>query len=108
MNLPIVFDLSSEIFIFVKNVVQNNMIMKTSKIKNGLVVMAFILSVLPVWGHSDWGFTKDFGNVRVTYSCGFSNHEERYKSHIIAQLVEILSKELDCKQIGRASCRERV
>ena len=72
--------------------------MKTSKIKNGLVVMAFILSVLPVWGHSDWGFTKDFGNVRVTYWCGFSNHEERYKSHIIAQLVEILSKELDCKQ----------
>ena len=72
--------------------------MKTSKIKNGLVVMVFVLSVLPVWGHSDWGFTKDFGNVRVTYWCGFGDHEERYKSHIIAQLVEILSKELNCKQ----------
>ena len=45
--------LSSEIFIFVTCAVKNNTIMKTSKIKNGLVVMVFDLSVLPGWGHSD-------------------------------------------------------
>lgn len=72
--------------------------MKTSNMKRGLVSLLFIILIEPVWAHSDMITIKDFGDVRVCYSWGFWEHEERNKAQMIARLVEILSGELNYKE----------